>query len=168
MQNPEPWPGNAWCVPPAVLQARPRSSASSAVSSVPACIEKGICSALDPAIHYRTNDSVGWVDFVLVSSGEHMMRYLADLVQSYVSAGGWHSVSTQLPNSGACKMTMRQMRFKEAAHLPPPPGSAPPAPAHAPRRRSRCASPRRRRGGRRRTPTRTPPREPAPQVVSEY
>ena len=36
MQKPEPWPGNAWCVPPAVLQARPRSSASSAVSSVPA------------------------------------------------------------------------------------------------------------------------------------
>ena len=36
MQNPEPWPGKAWCVPPAVLHARPRLSASSAVSSVPA------------------------------------------------------------------------------------------------------------------------------------
>jgi hypothetical protein len=35
MQKPEPCPGNAWCVPPAALHARPRSRANSAVSSVP-------------------------------------------------------------------------------------------------------------------------------------
>ena len=35
MQKPEPASGNAWCVPPAVLHARPCISASRAVSSVP-------------------------------------------------------------------------------------------------------------------------------------
>lgn len=35
MQKPEPVSGNAWCVPPAVLHARPWRSASRAVSSVP-------------------------------------------------------------------------------------------------------------------------------------
>ncbi len=35
MQKPLPKLGKAWCVPPAVLQARPCCNASSAVSSVP-------------------------------------------------------------------------------------------------------------------------------------
>ena len=34
-QNPEPRSGKAWCVPPAVLQAKPRSRATSAASNVP-------------------------------------------------------------------------------------------------------------------------------------
>ena len=36
MQKPDPKDGKAWCVPPAVLQAKPCCSASSAVSRVPA------------------------------------------------------------------------------------------------------------------------------------
>lgn len=36
MQKPLPESAKAWCVPPAVLQAKPWRSASSAVSSVPA------------------------------------------------------------------------------------------------------------------------------------
>lgn len=114
MQNPDPKLGNAWCVPPAVLDARPYSNASSAVNNVPdALLPKLDNRVADSTCHFcfgsfyqawlpgdisETNSTNDWVIQFPLAESRHiwlvMYLHINILCHKFLSQRAWNTISS--------------------------------------------------------------------------